>query len=206
MSESLQEKLGRVRKPRVHITYDVETGGAIEMKELPFIVGIMANLSGQPEDPDSVPPLKERKFTEIDRDNFGDIMKKAQPRCVVNVPNRLAGEGETTSVVLTFETIDDFLPNRIVEQVPALKELLESRQRLSDLKSKLDGNDPLAKLLNSAVEQTENRQSLKSDVQKQVSAASGGKSGGGKSGGGKSGGGKSGGGKAGGSEGAGGDS
>jgi type VI secretion system protein ImpB len=180
MSESLQEKLGRVRKPRVHITYDVETGGAIEMKELPFIVGIMANLSGQPEDPDSVPPLKERKFTEIDRDNFGDIMKKAQPRCVVNVPNRLAGDGETTSVELTFESIDDFLPNRIVEQVPALKELLESRQRLSDLKSKLDGNDPLAKLLNSAVEQTENRKSLKSDVQKQVSAANGGGKSGGK--------------------------
>jgi type VI secretion system protein ImpB len=180
MSESLQEKLGRVRKPRVHITYDVETGGAIEMKELPFIVGIMANLSGQPEDPDSVPPLKERKFTEIDRDNFGDIMKKAQPRCVVNVPNRLAGDGETTSVELTFDSIDDFLPNRIVEQVPALKELLESRQRLSDLKSKLDGNDPLAKLLNSAVEQTENRKSLKSDVQKQVSAANGGGKSGGK--------------------------
>ena len=195
MSESLQEKLGRVRKPRVHITYDVETGGAIEMKELPFIVGIMANLSGQPEDPDSVPPLKERKFTEIDRDNFGDIMKKAQPRCVVNVPNRLAGDGETTSVALTFESIDDFLPNRLVEQVPALKELLESRQRLSDLKSKLDGNDPLAKLLNSAVEQTESRKSLKSDVQKQVSAANGGggkaagkagAKGGGKAGGGKS--------------------
>jgi type VI secretion system protein ImpB len=180
MSESLQEKLGRVRKPRVHITYDVETGGAIEMKELPFIVGIMANLSGQPEDPDSVPPLKERKFTEIDRDNFGDIMNKAQPRCVVNVPNRLAGAGETTSVELTFDSIDDFLPNRIVEQVPALKELLESRQRLSDLKSKLDGNDPLAKLLNSAVEQTENRKSLKSDVQKQVSAANGGGKSGGK--------------------------
>lgn len=180
MSESLQEKLGRVRKPRVHITYDVETGGAIEMKELPFIVGIMANLSGQPEDPDSVPPLKERKFTEIDRDNFGDIMNKAQPRCVVNVPNRLAGDGEMTSVELTFDSIDDFLPNRIVEQVPALKELLESRQRLSDLKSKLDGNDPLAKLLNSAVEQTENRKSLKSDVQKQVSAANGGGKSGGK--------------------------
>ncbi len=182
MSESLQEKLGRVRKPRVHITYDVETGGAIEMKELPFIVGIMANLSGQPEDPDSVPPLKERKFTEIDRDNFGDIMKKAQPRCVVNVPNRLAGDGETTSVELNFQSIDDFLPNRLVEQVPALKELLESRQRLSDLKSKLDGNDPLAKLLNSAVEQTENRKSLKSDVEKQITAASGGGQSGGKSG------------------------
>jgi type VI secretion system protein ImpB len=183
MSESLQEKLGRVRKPRVHITYDVETGGAIEMKELPFIVGIMANLSGQPEDPDSVPPLKERKFTEIDRDNFGDIMRKAQPRCVVNVPNRLAGDGETSSVELTFESIDDFLPNRIVEQVPALKELLESRQRLSDLKSKLDGNDPLAKLLNSAVEQTESRKALKSDVEKQISAANGGDKSGGKGGG-----------------------
>lgn len=194
MSESLQEKLGRVRKPRVHITYDVETGGAIEMKELPFIVGIMANLSGQPEDPDSVPPLKERKFTEVDRDNFGDIMKKAQPRCVVNVPNRLAGDGETTSVALTFESIDDFLPNQLVEQVPALKELLESRQRLSDLKSKLDGNDPLAKLLNSAVEQTESRKSLKSDVQKQVTAANGGGKAAGKAGakgGGKAGGGKS---------------
>lgn len=194
MSESLQEKLGRVRKPRVHITYDVETGGAIEMKELPFIVGIMANLSGQPEDPDSVPPLKERKFTEVDRDNFGDIMKKAQPRCVVNVPNRLAGDGETTSVELTFESIDDFLPNQLVEQVPALKELLESRQRLSDLKSKLDGNDPLAKLLNSAVEQTESRKSLKSDVQKQVTAANGGGKAAGKAGakgGGKAGGGKS---------------
>lgn len=187
MSESLQEKLGRVRKPRVHITYDVETGGAIEMKELPFIVGIMANLSGQPEDPDSVPPLKERKFTEIDRDNFNDIMHKAQPRCVVNVPNRLSEGDETTSMVLQFESMDDFLPNKLVEQVPALKELLDSRQRLADLKSKLDGNDPLAKLLNNAVEQTESRKSLKDDVQKQVTAAngSGGKAAGGKGGKGK---------------------
>jgi len=173
MSESLQEKLGRVRKPRVHITYDVETGGAIQMKELPFIVGIMANLSGQPEDPDSVPPLKERKFTEIDRDNFNDIMHKAQPRCVVDVPNRLSADEETTSIVLQFESMDDFLPNKLVEQVPALKELLDSRQRLADLKSKLDGNDPLAKLLNNAVEQTESRKSLKDDVQKQVTAANG---------------------------------
>src|SRR5262249_12219678 len=136
---SLQHKLDRVRRPRVQITYDVETGGAMQKTELPFVVGVMADLSGQPKDP--LRPLKERKFTNIDRDNFNEILSKSAPRLAMKVQNRLTDEDTKLAVELNFKHMDDFEPARVAEQVGPLKELLDMRQRLTQLLSKMEGND-----------------------------------------------------------------
>lgn len=149
-SESTQHTLDRVRRPRVHITYDVETGGAIEMKELPFVVGVMADLTGQPlldEDGKKI-PVKNRKFVNIDRDNFNDVLAGAKPAVNLRVANTLTGdEGAQLSVALKFRHLDDFHPEQVVRQVEPLRKLLEARQRLTELKSKLDGNDRLEEML-----------------------------------------------------------
>jgi len=144
MPESTQHKLDRIRPPRVQITYDVEIGGAIQKKELPFLVGILADLSGQPEEP--LPKLKDRKFVEIDRDNFNDVLASIAPRITASVDNKLTGEGKT-NVELRIRNIDDFSPVSVIRQVEALRKLFEARQRLSDLLAKLDGNDTLDSLL-----------------------------------------------------------
>lgn len=144
MAESTQHKLDRIRPPRVQITYDVEIGGAIQKKELPFLVGILADLSGQPAQ--ELPKLKDRKFVEIDRDNFNDVMASIAPRMTASVDNKLTGEGKT-NVELNFHNIDDFSPVSIIRQVESLRKLFEARQRLSDLLAKLDGNDTLDSLL-----------------------------------------------------------
>lgn len=159
MAESIQHKLGRVRPPRVQITYDVETLGAIEMKELPFVVGILADLSGKPEEP--LPLLKERKFVEIDRDNFNDIMSSIEPRLAMRVPNTIAGDDSQLNVELKFHNMDDFEPVEIVKQVPALRKLYEARQKLNDLLTKLDGNDELDRLLSEVVENTDGLNEMK---------------------------------------------
>ena len=153
MAESLQHKLDRVRSPRVHITYDVETGGAIEMKELPFVVGILADLSGQPEVP--LPRLKERKFVEIDRDNFDEVLKGMKPRLALRVDNTLADDNTTLGVELRFQSLDDFHPEQVVQQVAPLRQLLEVRQRLADLLAKTDGNDVLSERLHEIITNTE---------------------------------------------------
>ncbi|HMY58252.1 MAG TPA: type VI secretion system contractile sheath small subunit [Pseudomonadota bacterium] len=140
MSESTQHKLDRVRPPRVQITYDVEIGGAIQMKELPFVVGILADLAGQQ---DALPKLKDRKFTQIDRDNFNQVLANVAPKLKYSVPNQIQKEGKPVGVDLTFHHLDDFHPTSIVKNVPQLRELLEMRQRLVDLLTKLDGNDDL---------------------------------------------------------------
>lgn len=144
MPESTQHKLDRIRPPRVQITYDVEIGGAIQKKELPFLVGILADLSGQPAE--ALPKLKDRKFVEIDRDNFNDVMASIAPRVTASVDNKLTGEGKT-NVELNFHNIDDFSPVSVIRQVDSLRKLFEARQRLSDLLAKLDGNDTLDSLL-----------------------------------------------------------
>lgn len=149
MAESIQHKLDRVRPPRVQITYDLELGGAVQRKSLPLVVGIMADLSGNPETP--LPPLKKRKFVEIDRDNINEVMAKAGTRLQISVPNRLTGEGNLP-LELSFASMDDFGPLSIVQQVDALRELYEQRQRLSDLLTKLDGNDELEAQLSGASE------------------------------------------------------
>src|SRR5262245_44758950 len=130
MSESLQHKLDRVRRPRVQITYDVETNGAMQKTELPFVVGVMADLSAQTKE--TLKVLKERKFVNVDRDNFNDVMTRSAPRLAMKVDNKLTGEGESKlAVELNFKHVDDFEPARVAEQIPALKELLDMRQRLT---------------------------------------------------------------------------
>lgn len=146
MAESIQHKLKRVRPPRVQITYDVETGDAIEKRELPLVVGILADLSGKPEE--APPKLAERRFVEIDRDTFDDVLAATAPRLSFRVPNRLRPEAEEMlGVELRFRRTDDFSPVEVLKQVPAMRRLYEARQRLRDLLTKLDGNDELDALL-----------------------------------------------------------
>lgn len=145
MAESTQHKLSRVRPPRVQITYDVEIGNAIEMKELPFVLGILADLSGMPAT--ALPKLKERKFVEVDRDNFNDILAAIAPHLELSVPRAGAEDGATTKVVLDFASMDDFTPLNIVKNVPELAKLYTIRSRLKDMLTKLDGNDELEALL-----------------------------------------------------------
>lgn len=160
MPESTQHKLDRIRPPRVQITYDVDIGGAIQMKELPFIVGIMSDLSGKPEEP--LPKLKERKFVEIDRDNFNDVLAAIGPRLAFQVDNKLTNDDSKLNVELKFNHMDNFNPVDLVKQVEPLRKLFEARQKLSDLLGKLDGNDDLDKLLQDIVENTKGLEEIKS--------------------------------------------
>ena len=162
MAESTQHKLDRIRPPRVQITYDVETGGAIQMKELPLVVGIMADLAGQPAEP--LPPLKERRFVEIDRDNFNDILGAMAPRLTCRVDNTLSNDNTKLNVELHFHHMDDFHPLQVLKQVQPLNKLFEARQRLRDLLAKLDGNDQLDSLLQSVLANTERLQELKAET------------------------------------------
>jgi type VI secretion system protein ImpB len=168
MSDSLQKWVGRNRPPRVQITYDVEIGDAIEKKELPLVVGLLADLSGQPLKP--LPKLKERRFVEIDRDNFNDVMAKIAPRLDISVPDTLKGEGNL-KVELNFTQFDDFHPEAIVKQVPRLARLLEARQQLRDLLGKLDGNDELDALLENILQNTEELKALKGAEGESAAAA-----------------------------------
>lgn len=158
MAESTQHKLDRVRKPRVHITYDVEVGDSIEMKEIPFVVGVMSDLSGKPEDP--LPPIKDRKFVEIDRDNFDNVLEGTGPRAAFKVENKLTGGDTKLGVELKFKSIDDFHPEQVARQIEPLRKLVEARKRLSDLLSKLDGNDKLEELLQNVIASTEDLHQL----------------------------------------------
>ena len=166
-SESTQHKLDRVRKPRVHLTYDVETGGAIEMKELPFVVGVLADLTGQPlvDDEGKKIAVKNRKFVNIDRDNFHDVLAGAKPAVNLRVTNKLTNEeGAQLSASLTFRHLDDFEPENVVRQVEPLRKLLEARQRLTDLKSKLDGNDKLEEMLTKVLNNPDDQTQLKDAI------------------------------------------
>lgn len=159
MSESTQHKLDRIRPPRVQITYDVEIGDAIEMKELPFVGGVLADLSGQPAEP--LPKLKDRKFVEIDRDNFNEVMAACNPRLTFQVDNKLSDDDSKFNLELNFRNMDDFDPVNVLKQVEPLRKLYDARQRLSDLLTKLDGNDELDQLLQDVVASTESLQELK---------------------------------------------
>ncbi|HYO62040.1 MAG TPA: type VI secretion system contractile sheath small subunit [Pyrinomonadaceae bacterium] len=160
-TESTQHKLSRVRSPRVHITYDVQVGDAIEMKELPFVMGVLGDFSGKPDEP--LPPVKDRKFIEIDRDNFDTVLAGMKPRLAYRVDNKLTGDGKL-NVELRFKSLDDFTPDRVVQQVEPLRKLVEARQRLSDLLAKMDGNDRLEELLNDILENDSSRQQLSSQL------------------------------------------
>jgi type VI secretion system protein ImpB len=164
--ESTQHKLDRVRSPRVHITYDVEIGDAIEMKELPFVMGVLGDLTGQPEQP--LAALKDRKFVEINPDNFDSVLKGMQPHLAFSVANKLSDDPNAgqVSVNLKFESLDDFLPENVAKQVGPLKELLDLRTRLSDLRGSLQGNDKLDEALFEAVSNTETRDKLRAELGK----------------------------------------
>lgn len=157
--ESYQKKLTRIRPPRVQITYDVETGGAIEKKELPLIVGILADLAGKPDKPQL--PIKARKFVEIDRDNFNDVMASIGPRLAFQVDNKLKNDGTKLNLELRFKEINDLRPEALVKQIEPLAKLFEARQRLNDLLAKLDGNDALDDLLQQIAANTDNQQQIK---------------------------------------------
>jgi type VI secretion system protein ImpB len=158
MPESIQHKLDRVRPPRVHITYDVEIGDAIEMKEIPFVVGVLADLSGKPDEP--LPKMKDRKFIEIDRDNFDQVLEGMNPRLAYRVDNKLTDDDTQMAVELRFKSMDDFHPERVADQVEPLRKLVEVRHRLSDLLSKMDGNDRLEELLQDVMASTEKVEQL----------------------------------------------
>jgi len=161
--ESIQHKIDRVRPPRVQITYDVEVGGAMELKELPFVIGVMGDFVGKPEEP--LPALKNRKFVEIDADNFNQVLSGMKPRVAYSVENKMQDDGSKIGVDLTFNNIEDFEPDSVVQQVEPLRKLVEARQKLSDLRSKMDGNEKLENMLNDII--------ADADKQKQLSDALG---------------------------------
>ena len=136
MGASIHDKLKRVRKPRVHITYEVETEGAVVVKELPFVVGVLGDFSGNPTEP--LKPMKDRKFVQIDRDNFNDVMARMSPGLKIRVENTLKGDGSEIGVQLKFNSMDDFDPAKVVEQVEPLRKLMETRQKLTELLGKVD--------------------------------------------------------------------
>lgn len=160
-NESTHKKLTRIRKPRVHITYEVETEGASIVKELPFVVGVMGDFSGNPSKPKD--PLSQRKFVQIDRDNFDDVMAKVSPELNLKVENTIEGEGEM-AVSLNFNSMDDFTPAAIVNQVDPLRKLKETRDKLNDLMSKVDRSEELEAMLEDVLTNTENLDKLKGEL------------------------------------------
>jgi len=162
--ESTQHKLDRVRAPRVQITYDVEVGDAIEIKELPFVVGVLGDFTGQPEQP--LPKLKDRKFIEVNPDNFDSVLEGMKPHLSYSVANKLSDDPDAPNlkVDLHFKSMEDFEPAKVAGQVKPLKELLDLRTRLSDLRGKLQGNDELDELLLDAVNSSDKMNKLKKEL------------------------------------------
>jgi type VI secretion system protein ImpB len=162
--QSIHKKLERVRPPRVHITYDVEVGDAIEVKELPFVMGVLADLSGQPEEP--LPRLKDRKFVEVAPDNFDQVLEACKPHLAFSVENKLSEDPNAgqLKVDLRFKSLEDFEPEQVARQVKPLKELLDLRTKLADLRGGLQGNDKLEELLLDAVSNTEKLEKLRREL------------------------------------------
>lgn len=168
-SESVHKKKERIRPPRVHIAYEVELNGARVMKELPFVVGVISDLSGQPKEP--LARMKERKFTEVDRDNFDEVLKSMRPRLAMKVENRLQNDGSELSVELNFQKLSDFRPENVAKQVKPLADLLEVREQLKDLLGRTEGNDRLEELLKAIIEKPELRDKLKGSLGGEAPAA-----------------------------------
>jgi type VI secretion system protein ImpB len=158
MSASVHDKLNRVRKPRVHISYDVETEGAEVQRELPFVMGVMGDFSGDPTAP--LQPMSDRKFVQIDRDNFNDVMARMNPGLKLKVDNTLTEDGGQMAVDLKFNAIEDFEPARVAGQVPALRTLMETRAKLRDLMSKVDRSEELEGLLEKVLQNENELKSL----------------------------------------------
>ena len=153
MAESIHDKLKRVRKPRVHITYDVETNGAVQEKEIPFVMGVMGDYSG--DNADNKKALKDRKFSQIDRDNFNEVMNNVSPQLNMKVENTLEGDDSEMSVNLDFKNMEDFEPQNIVDKVDPLKKLMETRNKLRDLLTKADRSEDLENLLEEVLSSTD---------------------------------------------------
>ncbi|HTR76746.1 MAG TPA: type VI secretion system contractile sheath small subunit [Gemmatimonadaceae bacterium] len=161
--DGTQKKLERVRPPRVNISYDVETGGAIETKELPFLMGVLADLSGKPAD--ALPRLKDRKFVEVTPDNFDTVLKSMKPRVAFTVDNKLQpGDGSKIGVDITFESLDDFAPDQVAQKVAPLRELLALRTKLADLRGNLQGNEKLDEILQTTLNDPEAMKKLQSEL------------------------------------------
>ncbi len=162
MAASIHDKLERVRKPRVHITYQVETEGAVVEKELPFVVGVLGDFSGNPTEP--LKPLRDRKFVQIDRDNFNDIMARMTPGLNLKVENTLKGDGSEMGIQLKLNAIEDFEPGKVVRQVEPLRKLLETRDKLRDLLTKVDRSEDLENVLERVLQNTEQLKKLSADL------------------------------------------
>jgi len=162
--QSTQHKIDRVRAPRVQITYDVEVGDAIEVNELPFVMGVLGDFTGQPVDP--LPRLKDRKFVEVNPDNFDAVLESMKPHLAFSVENKLSEESEASNlkVDLHFKSMDDFAPENVARQVKPLRELLELRDRLSDLRGSMQGNDNLEEALREAVTDKDKLAKLKAEM------------------------------------------
>ncbi len=161
-NHSINEKLSRVRKPRVHIKYEVETEDAVIEKELPFVVGVLGDFSGDGRK--NLKPLKERKFTQIDRDNFHDVMAKQQPELDLRVENTLTGDGSELTLNLKFNSLEDFEPENLVNHIPQLKALKQARDHLRDLLAKSDRSDKLEQILEEALQNPEKLANLAKDL------------------------------------------
>lgn len=165
MSDSSQHTLGRVRAPRVNITYDVETGGAIEKKELPFVMGVLGDLTGNPKEP--LGKLQDRKFVEVTPDNFDQVLSSMKPHLEFTVANKLSDDDKAGQIAvdLSFESLEDFSPDRVAQQVEPLAKLLELRQQLSDLRGSLQGNDKLEEILQATLGDADKLKQLQSELE-----------------------------------------
>jgi type VI secretion system protein ImpB len=163
-SESVQKKLERVRPPRVNISYEVETGGAIELKELPFVMGVLGDFTGQPTEP--LAKLKDRKFVDVNPDNFDEVLASMNPHLAFSVENKLSEDPEAgkLGVELKFESLDDFSPDQVARQVKPLREMLDLRTKLADLRGTLQGNDKLDEILQATLGDDEKVKKLKSEL------------------------------------------
>ncbi|MCK8116793.1 type VI secretion system contractile sheath small subunit [Pseudoalteromonas sp. A3] len=159
---SIHDKLKRVRKPRVHITYDVETEGAAVKKELPFVIGVMGDFSG--DSTENIKPLKDRRFIQIDRDNFNDVLKRMSPSLNLVVDNTLNDDGSQFNVELNFKSMDDFEPAAVVNQVEPLRKLMETRNKLRDLMTKIDRSEELENVLEEVLSNTESLDSMAKEL------------------------------------------
>ena len=163
-SESVHKKLERVRPPRVNISYEVETGGAIELKELPFVMGVLGDFTGQPAEP--LAKLKDRKFVDVNPDNFDDVLASMKPHLAFTVENKLSEDAEPgkLGIDLHFESLDDFSPDQVARQVKPLREMLELRSKLADLRGSLQGNDKLEEILQATLSDEDKMKRLKAEM------------------------------------------
>jgi type VI secretion system protein ImpB len=162
--ESVQKKLTRVRPPRVQISYDVQVGDAIELKELPFVLGVMGDFTGQPTEP--LPRLKDRRFVDVNPDNFDSVLESMHPHLAFSVENKLSEDPNAGNlkVDLNFRSLEDFEPEQVARQIRPLRELLELRGKLSDLRGTLQTNEKLDQVLMDAVSNTEKLDKLRSEI------------------------------------------